>query len=472
MPLGDPSTPVPPAEPGEPIAVDPDEALWEPLLLSIEEGRVVPVIGRDLLSVTLDGRQVMLYAWLAERLAKALKVDVASMTGALSLEAVATRHVATGGDPRQIYIKLALLLRDIGPIPVPEPLKQLAGIAPFKLFVSATFDPLLARAINMARFDGLDHTKVIAYAPRDRQDIPVDWAQADQPLVFHLLGKVSSMEGTYVVSEEDALEFVHSLQGAGQLPNLSSAFSENSLLEIGCSFPAWIVRFFIRAARRTRLLLARDKTDFIVDARAGGDEDLVAFLRNFKTGTEVFALADPLRFVDELAARWQARVRTMPAPAVAEVPVMEPGAVFISYASEDRPAAQALRDALEDSGMDVWFDRDRLFVGDAFESRIRRNIERCSLFIAVLSKSCVTPDRRFFRLEWDQALRVALTVPESAEFILPVVIDDLPHDHEFIPEKFRKLHWQPQPGRAVDPAFADRVKQLFRGHQSRTAVRG
>ena len=37
----------------------------------------------------------------------------------------------------------------------------------------------------------------------------------------------------------------------------------------------------------------------------------------------------------------------------------------------------------------------------------------------------MTPDRRFFRLEWDQALRVAVTVPESAEFILPVAVDDL-----------------------------------------------
>ena len=279
------------------------------------------------------------------------------------------------------------------------------------------------------------------------------------------------MEGTYVVSEEDALEFVHSLQVPALVPNLTSALNEHSLLVIGCGFPGWIVRFFIRAARRSRLLLAREKTDFIVDAQACRDADLVAFLRNFKTGTEVFALADPLRFVEELSARWQARVQLAPAPATVEAPVMEPGAIFISYASEDRPAAEALRTALDKAGMDVWFDRDRLFVGDAFESRIRRNIERCSLFIAVLSKSCVTPDRRFFRLEWDQAQRVAVTVPESTEFILPVVVDDLPHDHEFIPEKFRQLHWQAQLGSTVDAAFVDRVKLLYREHQSRTVVR-
>jgi hypothetical protein len=463
--------PEPSAGSSESTPIDPDEELWEPLLLSIEERRVIPIIGRDLLTVSMGGRDVHLYDWLAERLSQALRVDVTSIAGPVSLEAVATRHVATGGDPRQIYIKLALLLRDIGKLPVPAPLKQLAGITPFKLFVSSTFDPLLARAINEVRFDGLDYTQVIAYAPREKEDIPTGWQESDRSFVFHLLGKVSSMEGTYVVSEEDALEFVHSLQGPGLLPNLSSALNESSLLAIGCSFPAWIVRFFIRAARRSRLLLAREKTDFIVDARAGCDADLVAFLRNFKTGTEIFALADPLRFVDELSARWQARVRTAPEPVAVDVPVMQPGAIFISYASEDRPAAQALRTALDEAGMDVWFDRDRLFAGDAFESRIRRNIERCSLFIAVLSKNCVTPDRRFFRLEWDQAQRVAITVPESAEFILPVAVDDLPHDHAFVPEKFRQLHWHAQPGSIVDPAFIDRVKQLYREHQSRTVVR-
>ena len=49
MPPGDPSIPETRGESrGSDLAVDPDEELWEPLLLAIEEGRVIPVIGRDL----------------------------------------------------------------------------------------------------------------------------------------------------------------------------------------------------------------------------------------------------------------------------------------------------------------------------------------------------------------------------------------------------------------------------------------
>jgi hypothetical protein len=52
-----------------------------------------------------------------------------------------------------------------------------------------------------------------------------------------------------------------------------------------------------------------------------------------------------------------------------------------------------------------------------------------------------------------------------------VAVDDLRHDHEFIPEKFRQLHWQTQQGSTVDPGFVDRVRQLYREHQSRTVIR-
>jgi hypothetical protein len=109
--------------------------------------------------------------------------------------------------------------------------------------------------------------------------------------------------------------------------------------------------------------------------------------------------------------------------------------------------------------------------GELFETKIRRHIERCSLFIPVLSKSCVTPERRFFRLEWDHAQRVAITAPESSRFIVPVVIDDLPPDHEDIPARFRAVHWERLPGGQTTPAFVETVKSLYREFQSRTVVR-
>jgi hypothetical protein len=277
-----------------------------------------------------------------------------------------------------------------------------------------------------------------------------------------------------VVTEEDALEFIHSLQSSGAPPNLSSALDDKPLLIIGCSFPGWLVRFFIRAARRTRLLMARGKTDFVVDSTGRADSPLLAFLRNFKTKTEFFSHTDAIAFVDELHARWHRRLSQQQPQEQRQRPAditMKAGAVFISYASEDRPAAQAIRDALDAAGIDVWFDRDRLLVGDVFENKIRRHIERASLFIPVLSRSCVTPERRFFRLEWDHAQHEALRAPQSSHFILPVVIDDLPPDHDDIPWRFRVVHWEQLKQGRPTPDFVELVKLLYRGYESRTVVR-
>jgi hypothetical protein len=448
-----------------------DEELWEELLQLIEDGRVVPIVGRDLLTVELDGKQVFLYQWLAQRLAEALDITAADGVDLSSLTAVASQFLAKGGEPEKIYNRVQKLLRARSGIPIPEPLKKLAAIQPFKMFVSTTFDSLLAQAINAVRFNGVDHTKVIAYSPRDKRDLPGDADDLEGPLVFQLLGKVSSMQD-YVVTEEDALEFVYSLQAAGLPVNLFSALDEKPLLIIGCSFPAWLVRFFIRAARRNRLLLARGKTDFVVDSSGRDEPALLAFLRNFKTRTEFFHHADAVAFVDELDERWRQRIGGRPtaAPEVRE-PAMVPGSVFISYASDDRPAAQAIRDALDGAGIDVWFDRDRLMAGDAFEAKIRRYIERSSVFIPVLSRACVTPERRFFRLEWEHAQRVAIMAPETSRYIVPVVIDDLPPDHEDIPEKFRAVHWQRLAGDQTPIEFVDQVRQLYREYQNRTVVR-
>jgi hypothetical protein len=452
-----------------------DDELWEELLQLIEEARVVPIVGCDLLSVEIDGQTVLLHHWLARRLAEALGVTGEDDLDLTSLNAVASAYLARGGEPEKIYNRVHKLLRAQAGLKAPDALRKLASIRPFSLFVSTTFDSLLAQAINAERFEGVDYTRVIAYSPRDAHDLPGNVEGLERPVVFQLLGRVSPMQD-YVVTEEDALEFVHSLQSAAHPVNLFSALDERPLLFIGCSFPSWVVRFFIRAVRRNRLLLARGKTDFVVDSSGRRDAALLAFLRNFKTRTEFFHHTDAVAFVDQLHMRWHARragehTGTPGVTAAVDMPAMHPGAVFLSYASDDRPAAQAIRDALEAAGIDVWFDRDRLLTGDAFEAKIRRHIERCSLFIPVLSRSTVTPERRFFRLEWDHAQRVAITAPETSRFILPVVIDDLPPDHEDIPARFRAVQWQQVPGGHVPPAFVDVVKGLYRQYQSRMAVR-
>ena len=121
--------------------------------------------------------------------------------------------------------------------------------------------------------------------------------------------------------------------------------------------------------------------------------------------------------------------------------------------------------------MDVWFDKADLNAGDDYELKIKRNIERCSLFVPVISANCLTPKRRFFRIEWNHAQGVAQQVPPSMQFILPVAVDDTSPAEPFLPDAWRALHWQRLIGGQTTSAFVETVRRLYRDYQKSALAR-
>src|SRR5665213_4496387 len=65
-----------------------DEDAWDDLLNYIEEHRVIPIIGPDLLHVQTDNGLRPLYEWLAEKLAVRLSVDIVGLPQPLTLNDV------------------------------------------------------------------------------------------------------------------------------------------------------------------------------------------------------------------------------------------------------------------------------------------------------------------------------------------------------------------------------------------------
>jgi hypothetical protein len=322
------------------------------------------------------------------------------------------------------------------------------------------------------RFGGQPLTRVYTYSPNAVQDLEAPLDSLDRPAVFHLFGRLSAVPD-YAVTEEDVLEFVHSLQSESRRPNrLFDELDRRQLLLLGNSFPDWLARFFLRTARRERLWGARGKTDVLADTLLGKDLSHTQFLKRFSSRTRVFEGGGAVEFVAELHQRWtalhppQAPVPETPMPGPLD---MEDGAVFLSYASEDRLMVEALKEALESAGVAVWFDRDALEAGDAFETVIKRNIDRCSFFVPIISRHTLTSRRRFFRIEWDHAQRVAVQVSPNLRFLVPVVIDDTPPGEQAIPEKLRQIHWHRLEGGRIDPGFVARMRQLFRDYQKTLA---
>jgi hypothetical protein len=90
--------------------------------------------------------------------------------------------------------------------------------------------------------------------------------------------------------------------------------------------------------------------------------------------------------------------------------------IFLSYASEDRPTAEAIAFSLRERGHDVFLDRDGLRVGEGFDKSIEQAVNKSNIFIFLISPDSVAEGRytltelTFARQKW----------PSPSGHVLPV----------------------------------------------------
>jgi len=442
-----------------------DDDAWDDLINFIEERRVIPIVGPELLRVETDSGPRPLYDWMAERLAAKLGVDTTRLPEGYTLNDVVCWFLSTHGRREDTYTRMRSILRDATFAP-PLALRQLAQITDFDLFVTTTFDPLLEQAINAERFGGAQSTDVIAYVPNRVADLPSEREQLQRPVVYHMFGRCSASP-TYVISDEDTLEFVCALQSEHLTPEkLFHELEHSHLLIIGSNFSNWLARMFLRMAKRRRLSDPRDVGEVLADDHSEADLRLMKFLQQVSVRTRVYGGAE--QFVAELHRRWMARrkgadVVPLAAPQRFLPPErdMPDNAVFISYAREDLAAVQRLKAGLDAAGIRTWFDLERLEGGDDYDRKIQRNIARCSFFIPVVSATTERRHEGYFRREWSYAIDRTRNMAEDAIFVLPVCIDATDQGAARVPDKFKALHFTRLPGGDPAAAFVARLKELL-----------
>ena len=442
-----------------------NEDAWEDLLAGIEEQRVIPIVGPELLRYP-DGLSAG--QRIATALAGKLRIACSEMPAGFDIKDVVDAHLRLRGRREDLYARIKVVVRELALTPPPA-LQNLAAITDFGCFISLTFDTLLVQAIDEARCSGLPRTLHLGFAPNKPQDLPAERARLDTPVVYALLGKLSSMP-EYAISDEDTLEFLCALQSeARRPPLLFDEMQTNHLLLLGCSFPDWLARFFIRIAKSRQLSAQRAEVETIVETRIAGEKSLALFLERFSYGTRVCP-GDPVDFAAELAQRWQAR-RTLHGPSSKALSTpatdADAGAVFISYASEDVDAARRLSLSLRGQGIDVWFDKLSLGAGDLYDQLIRRRIKLCALFVPLVSANSQRRAEGFFRREWRLAEERSQGIADDVPFILPVAIDDMDATSAAVPHAFRQAHWSRLPGGAADERFTSQIINLVRAHHKR-----
>ncbi len=132
--------------------------------------------------------------------------------------------------------------------------------------------------------------------------------------------------------------------------------------------------------------------------------------------------------------------------------------IFLSYASEDRASADAIRLALEGDGHDVFFDREDLPPGGEFHTRIRRGIEESDLVIFLVSAK--TLDSGSYTLTEISIAEKSWPKPDGR--ILPVLLERV--KMQDLPAYLRSVTFLETPGN-LPAEVADAVERIVRARR-------
>jgi hypothetical protein len=138
-----------------------------------------------------------------------------------------------------------------------------------------------------------------------------------------------------------------------------------------------------------------------------------------------------------------------------------PGAVFLSYASQDADTAQRLAESLRRVGIEVWFDQDELRGGDEWDRKIRQQIRTCTLFVPLISAHTQARTEGYFRLEWHLAEQRSLLMAKGRAFIVPVCVDSTAETGALVPDTFLALQWSRPATEAKLEQFVAQVERLL-----------
>ena len=451
-----------------------NESAWNRLLQKIRESNVVPILGPRLL-VGADGL-TSLQGQIARRLLEdcGKSADAPLTTFRELHEAVSLVGSIIQGQELYDRVNDAIcsVIHSRPPAPqppIPAPIRQLAQIADFRLYVTLTPDDFLVESLKRrCAVNEIIHAPNLATS--DGKDLPSDWkTRAGVVQVLYLFGKACTLPN-FVIHDEDVLEYAHNVIAHGsQVPKaFLGELQQRNLLLIGCNFPDWLTRFFLRAFAQTPLS-KKDRRAWLIEPLQP-EESLTVFLRSYSKETEVLSQDSPVEFVRELHRRWMEAAGGGADAGPPEAEQQPPRAMFfISYSRKsDISKAESIYKALLNlkvSEAEVWFDRQAIDPGEDYQRKILEGIQGCRYFLPVLSKTINQREEGFVFREWQAACNRLNDM--NREFVLPVIVDGDYDPEIYRPKQVwewrqRKIDFGHAPDGTPNPQLERKLKKLVR----------
>ena len=303
----------------------------------------------------------------------------------------------------------------------------------FKVVLTTTFD-YYAETIMKEIWGG--NLRVLnIFDDKNDFDEEESWKTDIQPTLYYVFGKAEKGKD-YTVVERDAMNVIQKWLGDSAPKQFCKYINNKSLLALGTKFDDWLFRFFWYAMHRDIKRLKEGQVAISLQKESEVESRLSNFLENEKIpNSSLDELTDLiLRNIDNREKEFR----------------KENGQytdVFISYSSSSYDTVKHLFYSLQSEGIRVWFDQSDLNVGDAHKQKIINAINKCKVFIPVittpireiLSEQINTdislneghPQFHYFRdVEWNAArsrwvLQKNSTDPDGKFKILPFCMEGL-----------------------------------------------
>ncbi len=441
---------------------------WRSFIYSINNNRVVPVIGNDLSMVRFLKSDLVKSGMSASFMESGMEDGDTILFNLYDYLAFRLWGIYGTGNPPQPYtinkVVLQLHKQNVSDNDINnavknevsnltdeqiflEPYRKLAEISGFDTILTVNPDNFLERAFEAAEIHVNESVNYSIPLPALDQDRRHDKALVS---IYNVMGNIQGYN--FALTDEQSLEYLHMLQKGEDTvcKDLFDAIKDKAILLIGCSFPNWFMRFFIRIIAKERFKNGA-KTKYVACDRTLQDIELSYFLEHNAAkvirigavaapvvtgesdGSDERVYKDSIEFIDEIHKIWEGYMQeTGGRPRFKEK-------VFLSYSWDDKRVVERLKNAFEKNGVGVFFDDDELKIGEDYNKTIKNYIKNCDFFVPIISKNALGDTSRYvYDKEWRSA--IVLDGYKDESYIRPYIIDDTSPIDSGIPEEMRGLN--------------------------------
>lgn len=410
-----------------------NEKIWEILLDAIEQKRVVPIFGDEFFYAKLGEECVNYKQFILGELIskfnppKELKPDFNMIADLIKVNNQMQSLMGSFSNATSIYYEIGDIVKNT-PVVCDRCLIDFLSSFHFPLILSTSYIPGLEAILG-------ESIVIKAYDKTPRIDI--ENMNPQNSTLYYLFGKCNKANKTYMVTEDDLLDYMHLWHNIETRPqNISKYLSDKFLLLIGCNYPNWLFRFFWHSIKNFNLLSGNDVLKGVVaSSMLNTDNELSRFLSRIQTHTYV----NGKLFMTELKNRKRNEGHIVEDGNIGFVTKETLYDVFLSYSHRDYETVVKIASVFEKYGAKVWFDGTALRGSDLYDKIINEKISECQRFVPILSMTTETERRGYFRKEWSWALD-ELRFRLGSPYIAPIAIDSIDYAKSHIPQEFRETH--------------------------------